>query len=59
MAQWPVWRLAGAGLTPVKVNPVLMRGVNDDQAAELLRFCGSPGRCDRGSGARDLRLSRC
>jgi len=42
MAQWPVWRLAGAGLTPMKVNPVLMRGVNDDQAAELLRFCGSP-----------------
>jgi len=40
MAQWPVWRLAGAGLTPMKVNPVLMRGVNDDQAAELLRFCG-------------------
>jgi len=33
---------AGAGLAPVKVNPVLMRGVNDDQAAELLRFCGSP-----------------
>jgi cyclic pyranopterin phosphate synthase len=30
---------AGAGLTPVKVNAVLMRGVNDDQAAELLRWC--------------------
>ncbi|MFC0625438.1 GTP 3',8-cyclase MoaA [Kribbella deserti] len=28
-----------AGLTPVKVNAVLMRGVNDDQAPELLRFC--------------------
>lgn len=28
-----------AGLTPVKVNAVLMRGVNDDQAAELLEFC--------------------
>jgi cyclic pyranopterin phosphate synthase len=28
-----------AGLTPVKVNAVLMRGVNDDQAAELLQFC--------------------
>ena len=24
---------------PVKVNAVLMRGVNDDEAAELLRFC--------------------
>jgi GTP 3',8-cyclase len=30
---------AGAGLTPVKVNAVLMRGVNDDEAAPLLRFC--------------------
>jgi GTP 3',8-cyclase len=28
-----------AGLAPVKVNAVLMRGVNDDEAAELLRFC--------------------
>ncbi|MEV4540077.1 GTP 3',8-cyclase MoaA [Micromonospora echinaurantiaca] len=33
--------LAGAtaaGLTPVKVNTVLMRGVNDDEAPALLRF---------------------
>jgi cyclic pyranopterin phosphate synthase len=30
---------AGAGLVPVKVNTVLMRGVNDDEAAPLLRFC--------------------
>ena len=30
---------AGAGLAPVKVNTVLMRGVNDGEAAELLRFC--------------------
>jgi cyclic pyranopterin phosphate synthase len=33
--------LAGAaqvGLTPVKINTVLMRGVNDDEAPELLRF---------------------
>jgi GTP 3',8-cyclase len=30
---------AGAGLIPVKVNAVLMRGVNDDEAAPLLRFC--------------------
>ncbi len=30
---------AAAGLTPVKVNAVLMRGVNDDDAVELLRFC--------------------
>ncbi|WUS74850.1 GTP 3',8-cyclase MoaA [Kribbella sp. NBC_01245] len=28
-----------AGLTPVKVNAVLMRGVNDQQAPELLQFC--------------------
>jgi cyclic pyranopterin phosphate synthase len=30
---------AAAGLTPVKVNSVLMRGVNDDEAVALLRFC--------------------
>ncbi len=30
--------LAEAGLTPVKVNAVLMRGVNDDEAPALLRF---------------------
>jgi GTP 3',8-cyclase len=30
---------AAAGLAPVKVNAVLMRGVNDDEAGELLRFC--------------------
>jgi cyclic pyranopterin phosphate synthase len=30
---------AGAGLAPVKVNSVLMRGVNDHEAAALLRFC--------------------
>ncbi|WBB73744.1 GTP 3',8-cyclase MoaA [Micromonospora sp. WMMD1128] len=29
---------ATAGLTPVKINTVLMRGVNDDEAPELLRF---------------------
>jgi GTP 3',8-cyclase len=28
-----------AGLRPVKVNAVLMRGVNDDGAAALLRYC--------------------
>ena len=28
-----------AGLTPVKVNAVLMRGMNDDEAPALLRFC--------------------
>ena len=43
---------ARAGLGPVKVNAVLMRGVNDDQAPELLRWawpratsCGSSSRC--------------
>ena len=30
---------ATAGLAPVKVNAVLMRGVNDHEAAPLLRFC--------------------
>ncbi|WP_246142546.1 GTP 3',8-cyclase MoaA [Nocardioides rubriscoriae] len=30
---------AAAGLGPVKVNAVLMRGINDDQAAELLGWC--------------------
>jgi cyclic pyranopterin phosphate synthase len=28
-----------AGLEPVKVNAVLLRGTNDDQAPELLRWC--------------------
>jgi cyclic pyranopterin phosphate synthase len=30
---------ADAGLTPVKVNTVLMRGHNDDEAIPLLRWC--------------------
>jgi cyclic pyranopterin phosphate synthase len=30
---------ARAGLSPVKVNTVLMRGLNDDEAAPLLRYC--------------------
>src|SRR5215470_20114181 len=30
---------AAAGLTPVKVNTVLMRGTNDDEAVPLLRYC--------------------
>jgi GTP 3',8-cyclase len=30
---------ASAGLDPVKVNAVLLRGHNDDQAPELLRWC--------------------
>ncbi|WP_250031814.1 GTP 3',8-cyclase MoaA [Paractinoplanes maris] len=29
---------AAAGLTPVKINTVLMRGINDDEAPALLRF---------------------
>ncbi len=32
-----------AGLTPVKINSVLMRGVNDDEAPELLSFALSYG----------------
>jgi cyclic pyranopterin phosphate synthase len=34
---------AEAGLVPVKVNTVLMRGVNDHEAAALLRFCLANG----------------
>ncbi len=34
---------ASAGLTPVKVNAVLMRDVNDHEAADLLRFCVEHG----------------
>ena len=30
---------AAAGLTPVKVNTVLMRDLNDDEAPDLLRYC--------------------
>jgi GTP 3',8-cyclase len=30
---------AATGLAPVKVNAVLMRGVNDDEAVPLVRFC--------------------
>src|ERR1700744_1593585 len=30
---------AGAGLAPVKVNAVLMRDLNEDEAVPLLRFC--------------------
>jgi cyclic pyranopterin phosphate synthase len=30
---------AAAGLAPVKVNAVLMRGVNDHEAVDLLHFC--------------------
>jgi GTP 3',8-cyclase len=30
---------AAAGITPVKVNAVLMRGRNDDEAPSLLRYC--------------------
>jgi GTP 3',8-cyclase len=29
---------AAAGLTPVKLNAVLVRGINDDEAASLLRY---------------------
>jgi cyclic pyranopterin phosphate synthase len=32
-----------AGLKPVKINAVLMRGINDDQAPELLAWCVERG----------------
>ena len=28
-----------AGFTPIKINTVLMKGVNDDETADLVRFC--------------------
>jgi cyclic pyranopterin phosphate synthase len=34
---------ASVGLTPVKVNAVAMRGINDHSAADVLQWC-----CDRG-----------
>jgi cyclic pyranopterin phosphate synthase len=34
---------AAAGLTPVKVNAVLMRDLNDDEAPELLAYCLARG----------------
>ena len=34
---------AAAGITPIKVNSVLMRGVNDAEAAPLLRYCLAHG----------------
>jgi GTP 3',8-cyclase len=34
---------AAAGLAPVKVNAVLMRGVNEHEAVPLLRFCLEQG----------------
>jgi GTP 3',8-cyclase len=30
---------ASSGLAPVKINSVLMRGINDQEAVSLLRFC--------------------
>jgi cyclic pyranopterin phosphate synthase len=34
---------ADAGLTPVKINTVLLRGINDDEAVPLLRFALTHG----------------
>ena len=34
---------AAAGLAPIKVNAVVVRGVNDDEVAELARFFKRPG----------------
>lgn len=34
---------ADAGLAPVKINAVLLRGVNDDEAADLLRWALAEG----------------
>jgi cyclic pyranopterin phosphate synthase len=32
-----------AGLAPVKINAVLLRGINDDEAPDLLAYCVSEG----------------
>ena len=38
------WLLpSAAGPNSIKVNAVLMRGINDDEAVDLLRFCGTHG----------------
>ena len=34
---------AAAGLTPVKINTVLMRDLNEDEAPDLLRYCMEHG----------------
>ena len=34
---------AAAGITPIKVNSVLMRDLNDGEAAQLLRYCLARG----------------
>ena len=34
---------AAAGLGPIQINAVLLRGINDDQAPELLRWCMDRG----------------
>lgn len=36
-----------AGLAPIKINSVLMRGINDDEAAELLHWALDQGYCLR------------
>jgi cyclic pyranopterin phosphate synthase len=38
-----LWAAADVGLVPVKINSVLMRGVNDDEAPELVRFALTHG----------------
>jgi len=43
-----------AGLTPVKINTVLMRGVNDGEAADLLRW--AMAETARGDGVVQLRF---
>lgn len=34
---------ASAGLTPIKINAVIMRGINEDDASDLLDFCLDKG----------------
>jgi cyclic pyranopterin phosphate synthase len=34
---------SAAGLDPIKINAVLLRGINDDQAPELLQWCMESG----------------
>lgn len=38
-----IWAAARSGLSPIKLNTVLMRGINDTEVAGLMDFAGSHG----------------
>ena len=47
---------AASGLTPVKINAVLLRGVNDDEAPELLAWALERGHHQASGGNDEFRL---